>query len=62
MYIVLNSIFNPINLADEYVFDGTNPDYIFNNDNGTYAWLIGGRGASTNGKWLALLGYVSAGN
>lgn len=36
-----------------YVFDDSNPDYIFKNAAG-YAWPIGGFGASKNGKWLAI--------
>lgn len=36
-----------------YTFDASNPDYIFQSDNGL-AWSVGGIGISDNGEWLAI--------
>lgn len=49
----LSSFINPANLTKEYIFDQSNPDYVFKDSSG-YAWPIGGFGASDNGKWLAI--------
>jgi hypothetical protein len=44
---------NPSNLATEYNFDASNPDYTFQSASG-YVWPIGGLGVSENGRWLAI--------
>lgn len=44
---------NPTSFVTEYIFDSSNPEYIFKSSDG-YAWPIGGLGSSDNGKWLAV--------
>lgn len=40
-------------IYQEYSFDNSNPDYIYNRPSGS-PWPINGVGASKNGKWLAI--------
>jgi hypothetical protein len=49
----LSSFVNPANMALEYIFDVSNPDYVFKSLSG-YAWPIGGMGVSDDEKWLAI--------
>ena len=49
----LTKYFDTGSLTNKYSFDSSSPDYTFKNSSG-YAWLIGGIGASNNGKWLAM--------
>lgn len=49
----LTKFFDAGSLTNKYSFDSSSPDYTFKNSSG-YAWLIGGIGASNNGKWLAM--------
>ncbi len=48
----LSLAFPSTSLYNEYNFDSSNPDYIFQRADG-YAWPIGGMAASDNGRWLA---------
>lgn len=49
----LSQHINPSNFVMEYMFDASNPDYIFKNESGN-PWAVVGVGASDNGKWLAV--------